>query len=69
MPRKTEAIHEAAPQDMTVRRVKNGNGKVDEEQKRKNRTKSRVRANVEWHFSILKRVFGYIRVRYRGIVK
>src|ERR1035441_1491483 len=66
----TEAIHEAAPQaqDMTNRRVKSKQG-VDEEQKRKNRTKSRVRAKVEWPFRILKRVFGYTKVRYRGIVK
>jgi hypothetical protein len=42
---------------------------VDEEQKRKKRTKSRVRAKVEWPFRILKRVFGYTKVRYRGIVK
>ena len=67
----TETIHEAAPkaQDMTNRRVKNGRGEVDEEQKRKNRTKSRVRAKVEWPLRILKRVFGYSEVRYRGIVK
>jgi IS5 family transposase len=67
----TKAIHEAAPkaQDMTNRRVKNGKGEVDEEQKRKKRTKSRVRAKVEWPFRILKRVFGYTKVRYRGIVK
>jgi len=66
----TEAIHEAAPkaQDMTNRRVKTKQG-VDEEQKRKNRTKSRVRAKVEWPFRILKRVFGYTKVRYRGILK
>ena len=66
----TEAIHEAAPkaQDMTNRRVKTKQG-VDEEQKRKNRTKSRVRAKVEWPFRILKRVFGFIKVRYRGIKK
>jgi len=67
----TEKIREAAPQaqDMTCRRVKNRKGEVDEEQKRKNRTKSRVRAKVEWPFRILKRVFGYAKVRYRGIVK
>jgi IS5 family transposase len=66
----TEAIHEAAPQaqDMTNRRVKTKQG-VDEEQKRKNRTKSRVRSKVEWPFRILKRVFGYTKVRYRRIVK
>ena len=66
----TEAIHEAAPdaQDMTNRRTKCKNY-VDEEGKRKNRTKSRVRAKVEWPFSILKRVFGFIKVRYRGLKK
>jgi len=41
----------------------------DEDEKRKNRTKSRVRAKVEWPFRILKRVFGYSKVRYRGMVK
>ena len=66
----TKVIHQAAPdaQDMTNRRVKTRQG-VDEEKKRKNRTKSRVRAKVEWPFRILKRVFGYTKVRYRGIKK
>jgi IS5 family transposase len=66
----TETIHEAAPQaqDMTCRRVKTKAG-VDEGEKRKNRTKSRVRAKVEWPFRISKRVFGYTKVRYRGIKK
>ena len=66
----TAAIHQAAPkaQDMTNRRVKTKQG-VDEGKKRKNRTKSRARAKVEWPFRILKRVFGYTKVRYRGIVK
>ena len=66
----TKVIHAAAPkaQDMTNRRVKTKQG-VDEDEKRKNRTKSRVRAKVEWPFRILKRVFGYTKVRYRGILK
>jgi IS5 family transposase len=66
----TEAIHEAAPeaQDMTSRRVKTKAG-VDEEQKRSNRTKARVRAKVEWPFRILKRVFGFTKVRYRDLKK
>jgi len=53
----TETIHQAAPaaQDMTSRRVKTKAG-MDEEQKRKNRTKARVRAKVEWPFRVLKRV-------------
>jgi IS5 family transposase len=66
----TEKIHEAAPaaQDMTSRRVQTKAG-VDREQKRKNRTKARVRAKVEWPFRILKRVFGFTKVRYRGLKK
>ena len=67
----SEAIHTAAPaaQDMTCRRVKKAKGEVDEIEKRKNRNKSRVRAKVEWPFRILKRVFGFVKVRYRGLQK
>lgn len=66
----TEAIRKAAPaaQDMTSRRVKTKAG-VDEGEKRKNRTKARVRAKVEWPFRVLKRVFGLVKVRYRGLKK
>ena len=66
----TEAIREAAPQaqDMTSRRVKTKAG-VDQSEKRKNRTKSRVRSKVEWPFRIVKRVFGFTKVRYRGSKK
>ena len=66
----TEAIHEAAPhaQDMTSRRVKTKAG-VDEVEKGKNRTKARVRAKVEWPFRVLKRVFGFTKMRYRGLKK
>ena len=66
----TKVIHAAAPkaQDMTNRRVKTKQG-VDEDEKRKNRTKLRVRAKVEWPFRILKRVFKYTKVRYRGLKK
>jgi len=66
----TEAIHDASPesQDMTSRRVKTKAG-VDEAEKRRNRTKARVRVKVEWPFRILKRVFGFVRVRYRGLKK
>ena len=64
------AIHQAAPQaqDMTSRRVKSKSG-VDEVEKRKNRTKAKVRAKVEWPFRVLKRVFGLTKVRYRGLQK
>jgi IS5 family transposase len=65
-----EAIREAAPhaQDMTCRRTKFKNY-GDEEARRKNTAKSRVRAKVEHVFRILKRVFGFDKVRYRGIAK
>jgi IS5 family transposase len=39
------------------------------QERRKNRTKARVRSKVEWPFPILKRVFGFTRVRYRGLKK
>src|SRR5579875_2543870 len=42
---------------------------VDEEQRRKNRTQARVRSKVEWPFRILKRVFGFIKARSRGLKK
>ena|ERR1039458_6336014 len=63
----TEAIHAAAPevQDMTSRHAKYKGG-VDEVQRRKNRTKARVRSKMEWPIRILKRVFGYAKVRYLG---
>jgi IS5 family transposase len=66
----TTVIREAAPhaQDMTCRRTKYKD-RVDELQKKKNKTKSRVRAMVEHPFRILKRVFGFDKVRYRGIAK
>src|SRR5476651_2350679 len=60
----TEAIREAAPkaQDMTCKRTKFKHH-VDELQKKKNRSKSSVRAKVEHPFRILKRVFGFDKVR------
>jgi IS5 family transposase len=66
----TKAIHEAAPgaQDMTSRRARFKNY-VDEEARRKNTTKARVRSKVEHPFRILKRIFGFTKVRYRGIWK
>ena len=53
---------------MTSRRVQYKNF-VDELQKSKNRVKARVRAKVEHPFRILKRIFGFEKVRYRGIQK
>jgi len=64
------AIRQAAPhaQDMTSRRTRYKQ-RVDELERRKNRTKARVRAKVEHPFRILKRVFGCVKVRFRGLKK
>ena len=66
----TRAIQQAAPkaQDMTCKRTRFKNY-VDEVAKKKNTTKSRVRAKVEHVFRIQKRLFGFDKVRYRGIAK
>jgi IS5 family transposase len=66
----TEVIHQVAPRakDMTSRRTRYKHG-VDEVERRKNRTKARVRSRVEHPFGILKRVFGFVKVRFRGLNK
>lgn len=65
-----EAIRKAAPraQDFTHHRGNRASALSDEEVA-KNRTKSRVRAYVEHPFRILKCVFGFRKVCYRGIAK
>jgi IS5 family transposase len=55
-------------QDLTNKRYRYKN-RVDEIQKAKNRNKSRVRSKVEHVFGVIKRKFGYVKVRYRGIYK
>jgi len=70
LPGQTKAIQQVAPkaQDMTCKRTKFKHY-VDEVAKKKNTAKSRVRAKVEHVFRILKRVFGFDKVRYRGVAK
>jgi IS5 family transposase len=67
---KTELIRKHAPKarDFTNRRCR-WKGVVDEEEKARNRTKSKVRARVEHCFGVIKRVFGFVKVRYRGLEK
>lgn len=43
--------------------------KLTEVDRARNRTKSRVRAKVEHQFGIIKRQFGFTKVRYRGLEK
>jgi len=63
-------IAEHAPQarDFTHRRYRH-QGVVDEVQRAKNRTKSKVRAKVEHAIGVIKRIFGFVKVRYRGLEK
>ena len=42
---------------------------LSEAERTKNRTKSKVRAKVEHAFLIIKRIFGWAKVRYRGLAK
>ena len=63
-------IRERAPRarDLTNRRYRH-RGLVDEVERAKNRTKSKVRARVEHAIGVIKRVFGFAKVRYRGLNK
>src|ERR1700729_2551954 len=66
----SEVIQQCAPlaQDCTQRRYRYKN-QVDEVERAKNRTKSRVRSKVEHVFGVMKLKFGFAKVRYRGLVK
>lgn len=66
----TEAIREVAPRarDLTSQRYRYKDA-VDEVERAKNRTKSRVRSKVEHVFQIMKLKFGFVKVRYRGLGK
>jgi Transposase DDE domain len=57
-----------APQarDFTNRRVRQPCGE-DETERRRNRNKSRTRAPVEHAFHVLKQLWGFAKLRYRGL--
>ena len=63
-------IRAHAPQakDFTNQRTRRG-GVVDEVERGRNRNKSRIRARVEHVFAVVKRLWGFTKVRYRGIEK
>lgn len=65
-----EIMRAAAPSasDFTNRRGSRGRALTDRERDI-NRTKSRVRSRVEHVFHVVKRIFGFVKVRYRGIEK
>jgi len=55
--------------DFTNERVRKRSGEVDEIKRAKNRNKSRIRARVEHVFAVVKRLWGFSKVRYRGLAK
>lgn len=66
-----ELIASKAPnaKDFTNERVRNRSGEVDEVKRAKNRNKSKIRARVEHVFGVVKRLWGFSKVRYRGLAK
>ncbi len=68
--RQTDEIRKAAPgaRDFTNRRYRFG-GRIDARIKARNRRQSAVREKVEHSIGIIKRVFGFQKVRYRGLAK
>jgi len=65
-----KVIREYAPraQDCTHRRYRY-QGRVNEVERAKNRSKSRIRSKVEHVFGVMKLKFGFVKVRYRGLKK
>ncbi|MEM5332198.1 IS5 family transposase [Paraburkholderia sp. JHI2823] len=63
-------IHSKAPKarDFTNKRTRRKDF-VDEVARRKNRNKSKIRARVEHVFAVVKRLWGFTKVRYRGLAK
>jgi IS5 family transposase len=65
-----EKMRAKAPraQDMTSRRARYKHI-INQLQRRKNRTKAQVRSKVEHVFRVMKRQFGFDRVRYKGLAR
>jgi transposase, IS5 family len=55
--------------DFTNQRTRRTGGVVDEVERGKNRNKSKIRARVEHVFGVVKRLWGFSKVRYRGLNK
>jgi IS5 family transposase len=66
----SELIHRRSPRakDFTNRSYR-GRGWFNEIEQAKNRTNSQVRAKVEHVIGVIKRIFGFSKVRYRGLAK
>ncbi|MCC5045772.1 IS5 family transposase [Xanthomonas campestris] len=60
--------HAPHARDFTNQRVRK-RGEVNEVQRQRNRNKSKIRARVEHVFAVVKRLWGFAKVRYRGLDK
>ena len=60
--------HAPRAKDFTNQRVR-WNGEIDEAERSRNRNKSAIRARVEHVFAVVKRRWGFTKVRYRGLAK
>lgn len=65
-----ERMHDAAPnaKDFSNERAYR-NRRLSRKQKRTNKRKSSIRAKVEYVFLVIKRLWGFTKVRYRGLAK
>lgn len=65
-----ELMASKSPQakDFTNQRIRKA-GLVDEVTRAKNRNKSKIRARVEHVFAVVKKLWGFTKVRYRGLAK
>lgn len=68
--RQGDVLRDKAPKatDFTNRKGYR-NRPLNDEDRAKNKTKSKVRAKVEHPFLVLKKIFGFTKVRYRGLDK
>ena len=66
----TDVLRQHAPKarDLTNRRYRY-KGVVNEVERARNRIKSHIRSRVEHVFGVIKGVFGFVKVRYRGLEK
>lgn len=65
-----ETIRAIAPMAEVLTNEKGArNRPLTDEQKARNREKSKTRARVEHPFLVVKRIFGFDKVRYRGLMK
>jgi IS5 family transposase len=65
-----EVIRHHAPDAKSFIEAKaNRHRPLSETERARNRTKAKVRAKVEHVFLVIKRIFGWSKVRYRGLAK